>query len=294
MKMQCLVIGILILAAIMTICVMVKFSTELKEKKIIKELMLYENPESIPVVKSLGVISLVQTNSKAAKMAEMFPYTTAILRNSSSTWSFACFGSLILIKWVVTTAKCRKAGFTHRALTYFDYVNNHTRTYPILFWRIHENFEKGLVSAKYDIALVKLNIKQGRPLYLRSAVVAPGSEEESEIVASVWKTVASMDGKQYLTNDLAKYDMRIAQNHRCYESYGIALDESMFCVDMSEYDDCFAHDFGPIYYKDRVVGICSIKPRECDSKLSIFTNVSWYSKWIYKSTGSIVPEIEQS
>lgn len=93
-----------------------------------------------------------------------------------------------------------------------------------------------------------------------------------------------MDNRLFLTNDLAKYEVKITNSGKCFESYGVELDESMICIDVSDYEDCFIHEFGPLYYGDKVVGILAVKPRDCDMKLAIFTNVSYYTNWILKST----------
>ena len=106
----------------------------------------------------------------------------------------------------------------------------------------------------------------------------------TEVEASVWKTVATMDKKLYLTNQFDKYDVKIGNAGRCFESYGIEIDDALICVDTSEFEDCFTHDFGPVYSGDKLVGLLLVKPVDCDMKLSIFTNVSYYTKWILKTT----------
>lgn len=108
--------------------------------------------------------------------------------------------------------------------------------------------------------------------------------EATEVDASIWKTVSTMDKKLYLTNDFDKYEVRIANSAKCFESYGVELDDSMICIDMSDYEDCFIHEFGPIYSADRVIGILAVRPRDCDMKLAIFTNISFYANWILRST----------
>lgn len=95
-----------------------------------------------------------------------------------------------------------------------------------------------------------------------------------------------MDRRVFLINDFDRFAVRIASPGRCYESYGIQVDVSMICIDLSAYEDCFLHEFGPIYHKDKVVGVLTAKPRDCEVKYAIFTNVSFYATWILKLTHS--------
>lgn len=279
MKAACLILGILIVVAIMAVCVMVKFATEITVDEKLREDM--EGQSIFRFTKSMGVISL--SDNTLLSIAERFPYVAAITRNSSSTWSFACFASVVLVKWVVTSAHCRRPGSVHRVLIYHDFVRNYSHTYPILFWRLHEKFNISNPTPRYDIAVAKLNL-EAYPFTIKSAKF-DDSEMISEVAdASVWKTVSTMDRKLFLTNDFDKMEVNIVSHSRCYESYGVFLDDSMVCVDMSVHEDCFIHEFGPIYSADKLLGIIAVKPRECDVKLAIFTNVSYYTNWILKAT----------
>lgn len=278
-KTACVILTVLIVVAIMAVCVMVKFATEItiQEKK--RESYVHGGGSVYNFAKSMGVITLNDNTSQI--ISERFPYVAAITRNSSSTWSFSCFASVILVKWVVTSAHCRKHGATHRVLIYHDFIKNYTHTYPILFWRLHEKFNITRPTPKYDIAVAKLNVD------LYSFSMRPAVFDEKpirEVEVSVWKTVSTMDKKMFLTNDFDKLEMSIVHPTRCFESYGVELDETLMCVDLSDYEDCFTHEFGPIFYGDKVVGILAVKPRDCDVKLAIFTNVSYYSNWILRST----------
>lgn len=40
-------------------------------------------------------------------LAARFPYVVAVTRNATNLWGFGCFASLILSKWIVTSAHCR-------------------------------------------------------------------------------------------------------------------------------------------------------------------------------------------
>lgn len=268
---------VLIAVAIMAVCLMVKFATDITVQEKKREYMSGGGVYSF--AKSMGVIAL--SDNSSLSMSERFPYVAAITRNSSSSWSFSCFASVILIKWVVTSAHCRRHGATHRVLVYYDFIRNYTHTYPILFWRLHEKFNSSHPTPKYDIAVAKLNV-DFYPFTMKPSVFDDKAVKEVE--ASIWKTVSTMDKKMYLTNDFERFDVTVVSQNRCYETYGVELDETLICVDMSEYEDCFVHEFGPIYYGDKVVGVLAVKPRDCDVKLAIFTNVSYYSNWILRST----------
>ncbi|XP_049882848.1 kallikrein-5-like [Pectinophora gossypiella] len=278
MKAGCLILTGVILVAIMAVCVMVKFATEIQVEEKIRE--DFPGQGIFKFSKSMGVIALNENSSLV--MSERFPYVAAITRNYSNTWTFACFASIILVKWVVTSAHCRKAGSSHRVLLYHDFVRNYTHTYPIMFWRIHEQFNSTEGTPKFDIAVAKLNMIEAHPVTMKSSIF--DELPASDVEASVWKTVSTMDKRLFLTNDFDKFSVKIAHESRCYESYGVFLDDSMFCLDVSDYEDCFVHEFGPVYSGDKVLGIIALKPRECEMKLAIFTNVSYYTNWILKTT----------
>lgn len=276
----CLVLPALILVSIMLVCIMVKFAVV--DKPDPGEPLMHDHG-SLRFAKNMGLIRLSEKSS--LNVSERFPYVAAITRNSSRTWEFACFASVILVKWVVTSAHCRRTGSTHRVFIYNDFARNVSTSYPIMLWRLHELYNSTIPSPKYDIAVAKLNLVNVLPFSLKSA-----NMDEYEVTAgdvSVWKTVSTMDKKLYLTNDFEKFPVFIAPVTKCYESYGIYLDESMFCVDMSEYDSCFINEFGPIYTGDKIVGIIAVKPRDCDMKLAIFTNVSYYTNWILRTTHTV-------
>lgn len=277
MKAACIILTIIIFVAIMAVCVMVKFATDItveeRKREYVPGTGVYQ------VAKSIAVIALNENQN--LPIAKRFPYVAAIARNSSKSWSFACFASVVLVKWVVTSAHCRKKDATHRVLLLSDFARNYSRTFPILFWKIHEKFHQNSSFPNFDIAVAKFNVED----YLFS--IKPSTFDNrlvSEVEASIWKTVATMDKRVYLINDFSIMNMRIASPNKCYESYGVHVDESLICIDMSDFDDCFVHEFGPIFHGDKLAGVLAAKPRDCEVKYAIFTNVSYYATWILKLT----------
>ncbi|KAJ0170122.1 hypothetical protein K1T71_014050 [Dendrolimus kikuchii] len=277
MKAACIILSVLIFIAILAVCVMVKFATDITVEERKRDSLSASGVYQLS--KSMGVVHLSENYSY--NYAERFPFVAAVTKNHAKTYSFACFASVILIKWIVTSAHCRHHGATHRVLLYYDFARNYSHTYSILFWRIHEKFNSSNPTPKFDIAVAKLNIDY-YPFMIKSAVF--DDQEANDVEASVWKTLSTMDRRAYLTNDFDKFYVKIVQKQRCYESYGIDLDDSLICIDLSDYEDCFVQEFGPVFAKDKVVGILAVKPRDCDTKLAIFTNVSYYTNWILKST----------
>ncbi|CAG9794281.1 unnamed protein product [Diatraea saccharalis] len=278
MKVACVVLTVFILIAIMAVCIMVKFATEITLQEKRRDYIIGGGVYNF--ARSMGVIALSDNTSKA--IYERFPYVAAITRNASSTWSFSCFAAVVLSRWVVTSAHCRRHGATHRVLVYNDFIRNYTHTYPILFWRLHEKFNLTYTMPKYDIAVAKLNVDHN-PFPMKAATF-DDRPAGNFVEASVWKTVSTMDKKMYLTNDFEKIEVFIVPHAKCYENYGLPLDESLICVDLSYYEDCFIHEFGPMFFEDKVVGVLAVKPRDCEIRLAIFTNISYYSNWILKST----------
>ncbi|KAJ8706953.1 hypothetical protein PYW08_011087 [Mythimna loreyi] len=264
----------------MAVCVMVKFATDITVEERKRDFLQGDTVyHQFTKTKAMGVISLVDNSS--LPVAQRFPYVAAITRNSSSLWSFACFASVVLIKWVVTSAHCRRPSATHRVLLFHDFARNYTHTYPILFWRLHEKFNISNPTPRFDISVAKLNV-DFYPFTMQASVF--DEKPATNLDAAIWKTLSTMDKRLFLTNDLAKYEVKVTNPAKCFEGYGVELDDSMICIDVSDYDDCFIHEFGPLYAGDKVVGILAVKPRDCDMKLAIFTNVSYYSNWILKAT----------
>lgn len=255
---------------------MVKFATDITVEERKRDYL----PESneYQVVKS---ISIALHENKNLPIAERFPYVAAILRNSSKNWTFSCFASVVLVKWIVTSARCRRKGATHRVLLLNDFAHNLTRSFPILFWRVHEKFHIDSTAPFYDIAVAKFNV-DNYPFTIKPSTFDERSVSTSE--AAIWKTVSTMDRTFYLINDCDKIQVKITSPSRCYESYGISFDASLICIDLTNYDDCFIHEFGPIYNEDKLVGVLAVKPRDCDVKYAVFTNVSHYTTWILKLT----------
>lgn len=109
MKAACIVLTVLIFIAIMAVCVMVKFATDITVEERKREHMpggaVGGGGGVYHYTKSMGVITL--NDNSSLPIAERFPYVAAITRNSSALWSFACFASVVLIKWVITSAHCR-------------------------------------------------------------------------------------------------------------------------------------------------------------------------------------------
>ncbi|KOB75155.1 Alpha/beta hydrolase fold-1 domain-containing protein [Operophtera brumata] len=233
--------------------------------------------------KAANRVAARYTNTKAAnRVAARYSNTKAANRVAAS-WSFACFASLILVKWVVTSAHCRSSNSTHRVLLYYDYTKHYSETYAVLFWRLHEQYNISKPSHKYDIAVAKINMENRNSLAPKAAVF--DSQRVTDIEASLWKTVMSIDRKIYLTNDFHMYKLKIESSGKCFQSYGVEISEDLICIDLSEHDEmCFVHEFGPIYNQDKVVGVLAVKPAACDTKVAVFTNVSYYSNWITKST----------
>ncbi|XP_026736689.1 chymotrypsin-like protease CTRL-1 isoform X2 [Trichoplusia ni] len=214
-------------------------------------------------------------------VAERFPYVAAITRNASTLWPFSCFACVVLSRWIVTAAHCRHSGSHHRVILFHDFAFNQSYTFPIQLWRIHEKYNTSHPSPKYDIAAARLNLDE-YPYVLKPAVF--DESEAIHVEASIWKTVSTMDKRLYLTNHFERYYLKIVNSDRCFETFGIVLDESLICVDMSNYDSCFVHEFGPIFSEEKLVGILAVKPQDCDTKLSIFTNISYYTNWILRTT----------
>ncbi|XP_063544320.1 chymotrypsin-like protease CTRL-1 [Cydia strobilella] len=214
-----------------------------------------------------------------------YPYLAAIIAQSGTNdtegWIFTCFGSVITMRWIVTTAHCKIPDHTHRALLHRDYIYNHTNTRLILRWKVHPGFISNSTVPWHDIALVKVDkdMETAAPVFFTNGV--------QQVQASVWKTIITMDRRTYLTNAMEIYDVELVNPIFCYERYGFTLDDTLICVNMTHDADCFITEFGPIFTPtERVLGVLRLMPNDCDNKLAIFTNVTSYFEWISKETGA--------
>ncbi|XP_004926774.1 trypsin eta [Bombyx mori] len=280
MKAGCIILTVLIIIAILAVCVMVKFATDIT----MEERKRDSNTGSVyQLAKTMGIINLKENYS--LNNAERFPYVGAVVANTSGIWSFSCFASVILVKWIVTSAHCVKRDTKHRLLLFHDYTKNYSHTYPVLYWKLHQKYNVSKPTLRHDVAVAKLNV-DFYPFSTKASVFDRNPPETDVLTAVLWKTVAAIDKKMYLTNDFDKIEVQITSYNRCFESYGVDLDASLICIDLTEYEECFVHEFGPLYYEDKIVGVLAVKPRDCDTKYAIFTNVSFYRDWILKSTGT--------
>ncbi|CAG9091878.1 unnamed protein product [Plutella xylostella] len=278
MKPSCIIITLMVILTMIVIVVMVKFATEISVEERRRDSVELSG-DVRKIHKTMGLVA-VKDDAALIKMAERFPYLAAFTRNSSTSWHFACFGALVVSSWVVTAARCRRLGATHRALLLPELTapGNRTRTHPVLYWKLHDDYNATRPEL-YNIAVVKLYINQAT----RKSAVVQETKVNDLVQASIWKTLTTMTHEEYLTNDVDKYMCKLTDRSRCSDVSGVDLDDGVICVDMSGHEDCFVHEFGPIFFGNRIVGVLAVKPVSCAAKLAIFTNVSHYSHWILKT-----------
>lgn len=274
MKPACLMLTLVIIVAIICVCIMVKFATEITVEE--RKRGLFNGEDVYRLTRSMGIVTLKEEQLYINR----YPYVAAVMRNSSNSWVFSCFGAVYESKWLITTAHCR-INASYRVIFYSDIARNLTRTFPIQFWRIHDHYEVKNNNFLNDIAIAKLNTEMYN--YSERNIILD-CQISNDIEASIWKTVFTMDKIVYLTNEMANYRPKISDKRLCSELFGIEIDDSIICVDMSEYVDCFINEFGPIFIGDRLLGVLSVKPKECNNKYAVFTNVSFFTNWLRKSS----------
>ncbi|XP_041988045.1 trypsin-like [Aricia agestis] len=269
MKAAVISLVIIVCVAILAVSVMIKFASNLSEE----ERQRVHGLESYRI--GQNILAKIDANLNT-KIANRFPYVAAIVRNGSNSWNSVCFGSVILDKWLVTSAHCKKAstGFVrHKVLLLYDFTNNSSRLYDVVFWKAHERFNGSLL---YDISVAAFDMRTTLKLKTSNVV----EMQVPEVDACIWKTVSSMNRRMYLLNDIERYTLSVAPPERCGEFYNITINESQICVDLSSYEDCFIFEFGPVFWGNNLVGVLAQQPKDCEGKLAIFTNVSYFSPWI--------------
>ena len=101
-------IKILIFVMVIVFILVIALASQLNY--VVKESIKDEsNPNKKCPRRLSDIVTLTDDNMNfTRRLAARFPYVAAVTTNSSnSVWSFACFASVILVKWIVTSAHCR-------------------------------------------------------------------------------------------------------------------------------------------------------------------------------------------
>lgn len=83
-------------------------------------------------------------------------------------------------------------------------------------------------------------------------------------------------------NNLQKVDLKSLALHECRSQLKSLIHNSNLCAGGNQIGQCSGDSGGPLIYDKKQIGIVSWSLKPCASKPGVFTNVSYYLKWIKK------------
>lgn len=87
-----------------------------------------------------------------------------------------------------------------------------------------------------------------------------------------------------MANQLKKAYLQIITLDECRKSLKSIIHNSNLCAGGIYTGQCSGDSGGPLLYKNMQIGLVSWSLKPCASKPGIFTNVSYYIKWINEMT----------
>ncbi|XP_054160061.1 serine protease 48-like [Oppia nitens] len=217
----------------------------------------------------------------------LYPWLVVILMDGEPQ----CGGTIINQYWILTAAHCFKGKLTYDQYTWSIRVGtndrNRGKTYKIKKVRIHERFNLNSM-LNSDIALMKTYSpiefsNQVKPTCLPNNTYAEPRTEK--IVVAGWgvKQFDAEEMEQYLKD----VSLTLITDKDCakkYQQRRQKIFESQFCTLAYKKDTCLGDSGSPAFekYGNRffMVGIVSYGAKCADDFPGVYTQVSYFLKWI--------------
>ncbi|KAI9589979.1 chymotrypsin-like elastase family member 2A [Glossina fuscipes] len=197
-----------------------------------------------------------------------------------------CAGTIINTMWILTAAHCFKFIKTPRDLLIHYGTNclvmkksKHSMLAAISAFYIHEGYSPTI--AIHDLALIRLKENLVFSDYIRSVQLPDGHEQNNYDNLKVdlvgWgsdKTFGS------LQKQLQKVSLNTVERQTCGRLLNSIVHRSSLCAGDIHKGQCSGDSGGPLLFDNIQIGIVSWSLKPCASKPAVFTNLSYYMKWI--------------
>uniref|UniRef100_A0A0P4YX08 limulus clotting factor C n=1 Tax=Daphnia magna TaxID=35525 RepID=A0A0P4YX08_9CRUS len=229
--------------------------------------------------------------------AHEFPWQVFLVLRKNNDESFACGGSLISDRWVLTAAHCLiNNDLIHITLGAHDLEDEdevYQERYTSREYFIHPDWDSETLQA--DIALVRLPAtisfsKYIQPVCLDSPSDPAVSYVNDTVILTGWGLTS--DESDRVSSVLHKTMVRVITNEKCFEEYDSVITDEMICTSGEDHQgSCYGDSGGPMNFRQadgtwKQIGIVSFGSNQgCESGYANgFTRVSSFVSWIQNIT----------
>ncbi|KAI9559659.1 hypothetical protein GHT06_013664 [Daphnia sinensis] len=226
-----------------------------------------------------------------------FPWQVFLILRKNNDESFACGGSLISERWILTAAHClMDINLIHITLGAHD-VEDENEVYQERYtsreYVIHPDWDSETLHA--DIALVRLPINISFSKYIHPVCLDSPSDPvvnyvKDTVVLTGWGLTS--DESDGISSVLRKTIVTVITNEKCLEQYDTVITDEMICTNGEDHQgSCFGDSGGPMNFRQadgtwKQIGIVSFGSNQgCESGYANgFTRVSSFASWIQNIT----------
>ncbi|XP_057365164.1 brachyurin-like isoform X2 [Daphnia carinata] len=222
-----------------------------------------------------------------------FPWQVFLVLHKTNDESFACGGSLISDRWILTAAHCLiNTNLIHITLGAHDLEDEgevHQERYTSREYLIHPDWDSETLHA--DIALVRLPATISFSKYIQPVCLDSPSDPAVDYVNDTvlltgWGLTSDESGG--VSSVLRKTMVKVITNEKCLEQYDSVITDEMICTSGEDHQgSCHGDSGGPMNFRQadgtwKQIGIVSFGSNQgCESGYANgFTRVSSFSSWI--------------
>ncbi|XP_013870296.1 plasminogen activator, urokinase b isoform X2 [Austrofundulus limnaeus] len=236
------------------------------------------------------------------------PWFAAIFQRTRQVEVFLCGGSLISPCWVLTAAHCFDGGLQSRkqlfsvvlgksSLNQMDSAAEQTFRVEEIF--IHEEYNNSQGNYNNDIALVKLEAKQGKCSeetdWVRTVCLPPPQRRlQPGVTCEIAGFGKERHGSSRFSQNLREAQVDLVADDVCRQEgyYSDMITDNMFCAARPDWsqDACTGDSGGPLVHEVQgrlfLFGVVSWGDRcAVQNRPGVYARVTNYNKWIGEKTG---------